>query len=343
MLKKVFLFLFLFMMAVLGLFLLVKFSYAVLAVPLDCTNLVISPPTAFLTNKLPIITPEVTAKREIALSSLLKSLENAKLDTATDRDFFLDLAYSCIENSGYESARKIGLRVLEKFPEDAQALFLIAFSYDREENLPKAIEYYLRAEKADTKVFNLHNNLGWLYLQMNNANPAEAKRELDLEIKYYPDNYLPYMNRAIAHRMTKDNESAFRDYTKGLSLAPRDIENYLTVARLCQQHKIHQEEGKIYLQEAMKINPESWRAWEIKGGFYYNEKKYKEAEQAFKHSLQLNLRSMTLYELSWTYARMGKMDLAKETYEKAKGLPQPDNEYYEFTARQYLEEKGVIF
>jgi len=304
------------------------------AAPNPCTGLV--PFRQQIVNK-----PASTTKTFLLLTRQ-KIAENINLHNPISMNFALRVIESSLDNGDCQAARKIAFKIIEKKPQEAYTLFLIAGSYAEEKNFVKAIEYYLKAEKINTRIFNLHNYLGYSYWLMDNKNLDKLQKECELEINYYPLNYWAYISRAIVDRGKHDNEAAFQDYAKAVELGPDQLEILLISARFCQQLKIHQEEGMQYLNMALQKNPKSWRVWEIKAGFYYNEGKYQESEEAYLYSLKLNNRSTTLYELSWVYVKIGNLDLARKVYEDAKLLLQPDDPCYEYTARQYLEENGVV-
>lgn len=81
------------------------------------------------------------------LMLMRKIAEDIKLENSLKLKFAMMVTGFCLVSGDYQGARKIASRILEKRPQDADLLFLIGCSYSGEENLEKAMEYYLKAEK----------------------------------------------------------------------------------------------------------------------------------------------------------------------------------------------------
>jgi len=160
----------------------------------------------------------------------------------------------------------MAFRRLERNPDEAYSLFVIGCSYDREGKLEKAVEYYKKAEKNDSSIYNLHSNLAYTYWRLDGKSLERVEQECNLELRYGP-NPDAYINRALVHRSRGDNEKAFQDYEKAVNIAWGELEIYLIAACFSQQYKIHQRKGIQFLERAFSVDPDSWRAWELKVGF----------------------------------------------------------------------------
>lgn len=283
-----------------------------------------------------------TIERQNDLPDLINDIKTSNIERAYDQEYLLKAAQYYIDNGSPEKAQTLAMKAHQLDDKDTTAIFLIGISYDYLSNKEKALEYYLKAEKIDTRLPGVHNNIGWIYLQTEKNNLEKAKKEFELEILYNPGDWNPYVNMAVIYRNNSDNEAAFQAYQKAVELAGDELEPLLIITRFCEQAQIHVEQGKRYLEKTLRLYPDSWRAWEIKAGFYYRDARYDEAEAAYLHSLKLYTRPTTLYELCWTYVKNNNLDLAKEAYDRAKTLDPEEDTCYENTAREFLEEKGTL-
>jgi len=284
--------------------------------------------------------PNLT-RNEQQRRALINGLEVKTLVKSYDKKLLIEVYDFFMNENNYDEARSIAFKMLERDREDAEALNLIGETFAAEKDLSKALDYYLQAEKINTRLLHLHNHIGSIYVNLN-KNYQAAQKEFELEILYNPNNWMPYHNIALIHRYNNDNEAAFQAYAQALGVAGNELEPMLITARFCEQLQIHPEEGKKIINKALSLYPDSWRAWEINAGFYYRDGEYEKAEEDYLHSFKLYPRSTTLYELSWTYTRMDKLDLARITYEKAVAMNSDEDNCYRDSAKELLQERGII-
>jgi tetratricopeptide (TPR) repeat protein len=270
-----------------------------------------------------------------------RNIANIKITTARDIEHSIRESEFLKENSRYKEAKEIAFKVLDKKPQYAAALYIIGKCYEDEGDLSKALEYYLKAEKINTTLPGLHFSIGVIYGNMKEQSSSKALKEYELEIQYNPQNWMPYINRAMLYGHAGDYENAFNDCAKAVELGQDNIRALLIAARFSEQLQVHPKEGKEFLRKALKIYPRSWRAWEIKGGFHYYDKEYKEAEKAYLRSLKLYNRTTTLYELCWTYVKMGRIQLARQIYDRANSMDPREDTCYKQEAKELLDENTI--
>jgi Flp pilus assembly protein TadD len=76
-------------------------------------------------------------------------------------------------------------RALEQHPRDANIMMLLGLSYGSVGNFPQSLDWYLKALARDPDHKLAHENLGILYLKMNDL--ASAKSQLAELVRLCPD------------------------------------------------------------------------------------------------------------------------------------------------------------
>ncbi|MCF7908268.1 MAG: hypothetical protein K9L86_05315 [Candidatus Omnitrophica bacterium] len=303
----------------------------------SCNDIILKP---ILLKPYYVPLPDFSSNKDW-VQPLIYDLETKTATKSYDKKFLIKAYDLFMAENDYSMARSSALKMLEIDKRDAEVLNLIGDTFLAEKDLSKALDYYLQAEKINTRLLNVHNSIGSVYMEID-KNYQVAQKEFELEILHNPTNWMPYHNIALIHRYNNNNEEAFQAYARSVEVADNELEPMLIVARFCEQLQVHPEEGKKIIKKALFLYPNSWRAWEINAGFHYRDGEYEKAEKDYLYSLKLYPRSTTLYELSWTYTRMGKLYLAEATYKKAVAMGANDDTCYRDSAKELLGEKGIV-
>ena len=114
--------------------------------------------------------------KEILIEDLKKKITQSP---DTDENYRA-LANIYVADEDYDSALKVYERLLERFPEDMQALINTGSIYFYKKDYAMAIENYLKANKLDHSSYAVNFNLGNVYAEVGSFSHA---------LKYY-NNYL---------------------------------------------------------------------------------------------------------------------------------------------------------
>lgn len=106
-----------------------------------------------------------------------------------------------------EEALKEYLLLTKLEPYSADHYFNIGQLFEQRENTEKAVNYYMKTIQLDQNHSNAHFRLGYLLYRQKKT--IEAKVELDLALRFNPDNFDAYFYRG---RILKDNH----DYVAAL-------------------------------------------------------------------------------------------------------------------------------
>lgn len=252
-----------------------------------------------------------------------------------DKDNYEKLGDVYCERKWWAQARKAYLEAMEIDSKDARIQYLIGYTYSMEKNYRDAISRYKKALELNPTLYNVHNNLGYAYFD-GVRNFEEAIKEFQLEIKFHPENSLPYTNLADLYRIQGKIEDAFETYKKAVEVAPTELDPYIFLVRLCGEYNVHTEEGIVFGEKAVEIDSGSFEVWETLGLVYYNSGRYKEAADAYENSLKLCVQPEVLYKLSMACSKIGDRKRAKEVLNKAKEIKSEDDNSYRTKAEEML-------
>ncbi len=142
-----------------------------------------------------------------------------------DALFFMGLILS--EQGASQEAEKFFKKVLEYYPDDADAANGLAFLYaDRGEHLAEALELALRATEAQSDNGAYLDTLGWVYFQLGDTSQAVAF--LEKASKFMMDPVI-LNHLAAGYERLGDAEKARRQWQMSLALDPsqKDIREKL--------------------------------------------------------------------------------------------------------------------
>ena len=86
-----------------------------------------------------------------------------------------DTAIALMSSGSYEDAIPVLERIVRDNPKETESLFYLGFANSKLHRYSTALDYYLRAEKADPEHKGVHRYLGALYLQGDDLAHAEAE------------------------------------------------------------------------------------------------------------------------------------------------------------------------
>jgi len=178
---------------------------------------------------------------------------------------------------------------------------------------------YANAIQVDSRFAQAHYQLGETYLKLGDG--LRAFQELSRSVDLVPDNYPAHVDLAnllIADRELKDAEphlkilrdhqpnrpetyeawanyysaqdnlaSAIQEMQKGIAADPSRSESYLDLA-LLQLRANLPEPAEVNFKKAAETGPTAMNAQLALGGFYQTRNRFPEAEQQFKHAIEID-------------------------------------------------------
>jgi len=144
--------------------------------------------------------------------------EDGRLPGAGVLDFDRGIAY--VKSEEYAAAIPHFDRALAARPDDAQAEYYRALSYDMSGNSSMATQGYARAVELDAEFIEPRVNLAAIYLGAEPPDPTKALVVLEPAAKLDPKAADIRENLAFAYRLAKDYDKAAVQYGAALKLQP---------------------------------------------------------------------------------------------------------------------------
>ncbi|MGB3459606.1 MAG: tetratricopeptide repeat protein [Halobacteriota archaeon] len=230
--------------------------------------------------------------------------------------YFISLGNFYFESKNYEKAIEQYGKVLEKEPENDNALFNRGRAYNEKGDYDKALEdYNLYLEKIDPNGAAAYNNRGNAYSGLKQYERAieDYSKAIELNLKYAD----AYYNRGLAYRKLKQYERAIEDYNKAIDLNPKHALAYnnrgLAYGELKQYERAIEDYNK-----AIDLNPKYAYAYNNRGLTYRKLKQYVKEQEDYKKALELDSKDiLALLNFSESYILTKNYVGAHATAEKA--------------------------
>ena len=223
---------------------------------------------------------------------------------------------------------------------------ILGDEYYYKEEFDKSIEAYNHALEFDMESVEIWNNLGHAYsnkalkMEINSdADYKEVTNILEIAIQKYhqalvfdPKNIEAWYNIGQKNYFIAKYEKSIDAYKEALKLDPEDFEIWIDLADAYASEGKRREQHHA-LQKALALNSKDHNIWQKLGRFYYYvEKNYNKAKEAFNESLKINPKEGDTWAfLGRVYREMGENKKAINLYKKAIEI-EPNNSMY----KQYL-------
>jgi tetratricopeptide (TPR) repeat protein len=203
---------------------------------------------------------------------------------------------------------------------------------NRGEYLNQAIDHYRAALKADPTAAFIADELSDLYVQAGRLREAVTDNEAAIRDNPNDINARRILGRIYTRlvgdtQQGKINENmlnkAIEQYAKITTLAPNDVDSWMTLGRL---YKVAQNsvEAERAFRKALEVDPESEEAMTGLALVYADLGDNKRAADLLAKVAQKSPNLRTLTSLAGTYEQMRDYAMAAETLKKAMALA-PDN------------------
>ena len=179
-----------------------------------------------------------------------------------------------------------------------------------------AIEYALPAEFSI-----INNNLSTILAEeamylLNQGKTSQAFDKFAEAIKYNNENAEIYYKLAKANCSIKNFSEAIKQCKRAVELAPEISLYYETLADIYYELENYIEAQKMY-KEAISINPKNPRAQALLGIIQSKNRDYENALKSLEIAVNLDPENVDIrYNLALAYEVAGKIDEAKEEYQK---------------------------
>lgn len=191
----------------------------------------------------------------------------------------------------YVSRGKIDLAIsyfqagLSGNPNDVILINGLAMAYKGKNDLKKAEDLLVQANRLNPMESATYNNLGTVYFQKGEMERAKSYMQRALEID--PQNASARANLGAIFYKLNQWEEAIRELEKAMELSPGSIEPYLSLALVYEQRRVW-DKADAYLKIALDYVPESHPVLLTLGRISVEQGKMAEAEYYFKKAYGIN-------------------------------------------------------
>jgi len=256
--------------------------------------------------------------------------------------YFMKLGNFYFESKDYEKAIEQYKEVLEKEPENANALFNRGRAYEEKGYHDKAIEDYdIYLEKINPSEAAAYNNRGLAYDELKQH--ERAIDDYNKAIELDPNNGTAYSNRGLAYGGLKQHERAIDDYNKAIELDPNDETAYSNRGSAYRKLKRYEKAIEDH-NKALELNPEYAGAYGNRGNVYYDKGNYERAIEDYNKVLEINPGDIKAYlNRGVAYRKLKQHAKEQEDYKKALELDPNHVEAMLNFSESYIITKNYVY
>ena len=199
---------------------------------------------------------------------------------------------------GYEKQGRLkdAISILEKaqnneeFFNNKSKIFQLAFYYEKNKELTKALEYFKKVLFLDKKNIEALLHIGFIYHSLKEN--SKAFKCFKQVLKLDKNNFLGYYGLARLYQsLEKHNIEAINCYKKCLELEPDNIKANLQLGILFLKIKNY-DESLIYLEKVVNLEPNNILGLVALGNVNLEIKNYTEAEKYLESALNIDKKNV---------------------------------------------------
>ena len=186
-----------------------------------------------------------------------------------------------------------------------------------------AISKFNDAIKINPNYFEAYNNLGAVYLGLQNY--SQAIEDLNQAITLNPNFAEAYNNLGLAYYRLKNYTQAIENYTKSIDLNNPELHFPYNNRGLAYAKLKNYEQAFSDYNQAIKINSDYFEAYNNRGAAYYDLKNYSQAISDWTQAIQLNPNYAEAYNnRGVAYRKLQKYEQAIKDFTKSIELNNPE-------------------
>ncbi len=240
---------------------------------------------------------------------------------------FNNAIQSALENHKAGNLRQAELiyrKILNKRPNDVDALHLLGVLYNQLGNYDSAIKYIRKALQLDAGFAEAYNNLGNVIRNKGLIDEAETYYQKALQIN--PNFAIAYNNLGNIYTEKKLTDKAIVVFKKALQINPNFAEAYNNLGKVLDEIG-HFDEAMTYCKKAIQINPNYAEAYYNLGTIFPKIGQLSEADIHLRRALQITPDFLIAYSNLLFYmnynARYKPQDIFSEHLNFAKQFAEP--------------------
>ncbi|MBI5554314.1 MAG: tetratricopeptide repeat protein [Elusimicrobia bacterium] len=246
--------------------------------------------------------------------------------------FYLYLAQTYLYFKDFKEAESTYKKGLKTSSEKTELLMGLASLNAENGQLKKASDQYLQIlkEKNLAIKYFLNANFGLCRIDFKNKAYDEVIKRAKLITELYPPIPQGYLFLSSAHLAKGEINQAINVYKKLMEANPESPVSFQELVLIYNDQLGDYQNALHYAVEGARKFPKDAKSQDVLGWVYYEKKKYPEALKQFQAAIRMDKKNpYYLYHLGLAHHKMGDKAKAKETFEQALNLLDP-NESKEF-------------
>ena len=246
-------------------------------------------------------------------------------------------AQQAIGKKDFEGAAALISDYLKSHPDDANAHFQLAFSYDSLKRMDQAIPEYRRAIEIDPALFPAHMNLGLALLERKD--PAAAAIVFQRASELLPDQAKPRYFAGLALERSGDLKGALAQYEQAASLDEKSFDTFFHWGMILLRSD-RPADAEIQLRRALALSPDSGPALDALTNALLAQKKTGAAVAELSAHLQRvpgDVEART--RLAETLYDLAKYSDALEELDRADAIAPPSTDRLKLRASIYISQE----
>ncbi|MBW4569568.1 MAG: tetratricopeptide repeat protein [Tolypothrix carrinoi HA7290-LM1] len=231
------------------------------------------------------------------------------------------------EAENYTQAENIWRRIIQQYPNNANAYYNLGNALYYQKKLDEAIAAYRKAIQLNPNDADAYIGLGNTLSDQKKLDEAIAAYRKAIQLN--PNYANAYINLGIALSQQKKLDEGIAAFRKAIQLNPNYANAYYNLGvALYYQNKL--EEAVAAYRKAIQLNPNYANAYNNLGNALSDQKKLEQAIAAYRKAIQLNPNNANAYyNLGNALSDQKKLEQAIAAYRKAIQLnPNNANAYY---------------
>ncbi|MGA8762418.1 MAG: tetratricopeptide repeat protein, partial [Candidatus Sulfotelmatobacter sp.] len=186
------------------------------------------------------------------------------------------------------------LNALQLDPRFAEAHYQLGETYLKMGDRGRAFQELSRTVELAPDNYQAHVDLANLLVTGRNSDGSanqdylkQARTHLDILREEQPNNPATYEAWANYYSADKNLGAAMQEMQKGIAADPSRSESYLNLALLQLRSNLY-DQAEVNFKKAAETGPKAMNAQMALGGFYQSRNRLPEAEQQFKHAIDVD-------------------------------------------------------
>lgn len=206
-------------------------------------------------------------------------------------NYRLGLAYYCY-NKNYHDKSLTVCNILEKENfSDARLPLIMGLIYKEQKNYASALKYFEKANKLDPENYDIHYNLGLMYIEVGDKEKAKLEFQKSMELN-------PGKKEAKKASETLEKEN----------ISTESLSSLMEKAKKALEENKNDEADK-YLKKCLEIDPKNYEVYLLLGKLSAQAGDYKISLSYLKQSIDLYDKDpQTYYYLGYVYERLYDKD-----------------------------------